>query len=223
MFDRMVIVGHSMGGLLSKTTIMDPEERLKEFMLQGFRKDRLAGIDKKQLAFLDEFWQFKSLPFVKRVIFIAVPHRGSSFARTWIGRLGSYLVELPGKFVDRIKNIAEFILVERSGNIRDMIPTGIDNLDPESRVLQALAKVPFVKGVPYHSIIGNTKKGGVPGGTDGIVPYTSSHLDGAQSELIVKCGHSAQQNPLAIQEVRRILLLHLSSSLKQGKTPSLLP
>ena len=66
--------------------------------------------------------------------------------------------------------------------------------------------------MPYHSIIGNNKEGGTPGGTDGIVPYSSSHLDGARSELIVHSGHSAQKNPLAIQEVRRILLLHLESN-----------
>ena len=63
--------------------------------------------------------------------------------------------------------------------------------------------------VPYHSIIGNDRQAGVPGGTDGIVPYTSSHLEGAQSELIVKSGHSVQENLSAIREVRRILLQHL--------------
>ena len=78
--------------------------------------------------------------------------------------------------------------------------------------MQALSHVPFVKDVPYHSIIGNRKQGGEPGGTDGVVPYISSHLDGATSELVVKSGHSVQQNPLGIQEVRRILLEHLRNT-----------
>ena len=63
--------------------------------------------------------------------------------------------------------------------------------------------------MPFHSIIGNNKQAGVPGGTDGIVPYTSSHLDGAQSELIVKSDHSVEENQNGIREVRSILLLHV--------------
>ena len=63
--------------------------------------------------------------------------------------------------------------------------------------------------MPYHSVIGNRKEAGIPGGSDGSVPYASSHLDGAVSELVVKSDHSAQQNPLAIREIRRILLEHL--------------
>ena len=51
--------------------------------------------------------------------------------------------------------------------------------------------------------------GGIPGGSDGVVPYSSSHLDNVESELVVRSGHSAQQFPLAIQEIRRILLEHL--------------
>ena len=90
-------------------------------------------------------------------------------------------------------------------------PTGIDNLLPDSAALKNLSKIPFVKHVPYHSIIGNKDDAGVPDGSDGIVTYNSSHLDGAASELVVKSRHSVQQNPLAIQEVRRILLEHLQS------------
>ena len=65
------------------------------------------------------------------------------------------------------------------------------------------------KEIPYHSIIGNKEGYGIPGGSDGIVTYASSHIDNVESELVVKSGHSAQQNPLAIQELRRILLTHL--------------
>jgi hypothetical protein len=46
------------------------------------------------------------------------------------------------------------------------------------------------------------------------VPYTSAHLEGAESELVVKSGHGAQETPEAIAEIRRILLLHLKSPSK---------
>ena len=41
--------------------------------------------------------------------------------------------------------------------------------------------------------------------SDGIVPYTSAHLDGAASETIINGGHSIQTNPQTILTLRRIL------------------
>ena len=42
-----------------------------------------------------------------------------------------------------------------------------------------------------------------------MVPYNSAHIDGVASELIVHSGHSAQESPLAIEEMRRILVENL--------------
>jgi hypothetical protein len=42
--------------------------------------------------------------------------------------------------------------------------------------------------------------------------YTSAHVDYAESEFIVRSGHSAQGNPLTIEEVRRILLENLGEA-----------
>ena len=41
--------------------------------------------------------------------------------------------------------------------------------------------------------------------SDGIVPYTSAHLDGAASETVINGGHSIQTNPQTILTLRRIL------------------
>ena len=41
--------------------------------------------------------------------------------------------------------------------------------------------------------------------SDGIVPYTSAHLDGATSETVISGGHSVQANPQTILTLRRIL------------------
>ena len=40
--------------------------------------------------------------------------------------------------------------------------------------------------------------------------YKSAHLEGAASEKIIKGGHSIQETPEAILELRRILRLHLT-------------
>jgi hypothetical protein len=43
-----------------------------------------------------------------------------------------------------------------------------------------------------------------------VVAYKSAHIDGVESELVIEHqGHSTQTNPLAIREVRRILLEEL--------------
>ena len=93
----------------------------------------------------------------------------------------------------------------------ERMPTGVDGLKPDSPFVRISEQLPLPDDIPYHSIIGNNEAGDVPGGTDGIVPYTSSHLDDAVSEKIVRSGHSAHNHPLAIQEVRRILHEHLDA------------
>ena len=209
MFDRMVLVGHSMGGLVAKAMVLDPGKGLIQPI---FGKDPDMVLDKltpEQRQNVESTFCFKPLPFVKRVVFLAVPHRGSEFAHGWIGQFGSYMVDLPVALVTRGDGIVKTLMNKGVFLPNDSVfATGIDNLDPNNRTLRVLNQTPFAPGVVYHSIIGN-RKDGVPGGSDGVVPYLSSHLDGAASELVVKSGHSVQVNPLAIQELRRILLEHL--------------
>jgi hypothetical protein len=85
------------------------------------------------------------------------------------------------------------------------MPNSVDTLEPNDRFVQAVDKIPITPVIPYHSIMGDRGRGDAPNSSDGVVPYWSSHLDGAQSELIVDSGHDAQSNPEAIHEVARIL------------------
>ena len=215
-FDKMVLVGHSMGGLLSRLQITECQEQLlaKELKINDFEaiKGELGSDHKKQIS---SVLNFTPAPFVKRVIFIAVPHRGSQVATSWIGRMGAALIRLPAELVQRnIQLISELIRKGQVDPDSRHYGTGIDNLRPEDIMLQLLNKLKFAPGIPFHSIIGNRSATGIPGGSDGIVPYSSSHLDGAVSELVVRSGHSVQRNALAIQEVRRILLLHISKNME---------
>jgi hypothetical protein len=90
------------------------------------------------------------------------------------------------------------------------MPNSVDTLEPNDRFVQAVNKLPITRGIPYDSIMGDRGRGNTPNSSDGIVPYWSSHLDGAQSELIVDSGHNAQSNPEAIHEVARILKENLA-------------
>ena len=210
-FDRMVLVGHSMGGLISRLAASTSNlEKCRSLLpVNDSRRkifDKLSAEDKKSVLSVLEF---TPLPFVKRVVFISVPHRGSSLASTSIGKFGARCIRLPSAILRRQHEIFQSLL--KTGTIKDELPvmTGIDNLAPDNFAIKLLNTLEMNKDIPYHSIIGNRSGSGIPGGSDGVVTYSSSHLDNVQSELVVKSGHSAQQNPLAIQELRRILLLHL--------------
>ncbi|MEY4950755.1 MAG: hypothetical protein RL698_2966, partial [Pseudomonadota bacterium] len=80
---------------------------------------------------------------------------------------------------------------------------------PGNPFLSGLAGIEVEEGVPFHSIVAVEEKFPVvEQGNDGVVEYTSAHLDGAASELVVRSPHSCQAEPNTIQETRRILLLH---------------
>ncbi len=210
---RMVVVGHSMGGLLSKTMIMNSDSRIVDKMLQAPLDQLLGEVSPQQRELLRSMLVWSARDYARRVVFIAVPHRGSNIATEWVGRVGSNMIELPTQLVSGAEGFLHAWRLRRGGSPEEFryarVATGIENLAPDSEVLAALMAIPFVPGIPYHSIIGNRERGDTPGGSDGVVPYASSHLDNAASEVVVQSGHSVQQNPLAILELRRILLEHL--------------
>jgi hypothetical protein len=132
-------------------------------------------------------------------------------ATGWIGRLGVSLIKLPVKLASLPVALAQTVSTEQGEAQALMLktPSSINGLRMDNPMTQALAALPMKSGVPYHSIIGNRVAGDTPGGSDGVVPYESSHFEGAQSEKIVKSGHGAHEHPLAILEVSRILKEHL--------------
>lgn len=213
--ERMVLVGHSMGGLLSKTLIMNSDGKISTAAFD-LPWDRLeAEMSEDQRKLLHGMLAFTPRSYVRRIVFIAVPHRGSELATSWIGKIGSGLITLPSTLAADTRDVLSHLrryVHPHELQTEDLLPSnGIDNLRPNNPTLVFLDNIPFAPDVPYHSIIGNEERGNTPGGSDGVVPYSSAHLDGATSELVVKSGHSAQQQPLAILEMRRILLEHLQS------------
>ena len=124
---------------------------------------------------------FDANPRVHRIVFICVPHRGSDLAINWIGSFGTALISLPGKLLSGAADVVTAPL-QRDVGLKHM-PTGINGLSPRSPVLLGLDTLPI--DAPYHSIVGDRGRGDTPNSSDGVVAYWSSHLTGAQSELIV--------------------------------------
>jgi len=72
-----------------------------------------------------------------------------------------------------------------------------------------LAPIPVAAGIHAHSIISVQGDGPYAQGNDGVVEYESAHIEPVDSELVVRSPHSTQGVPATIEEVRRILRLHL--------------
>ena len=86
--------------------------------------------------------------------------------------------------------------------------TSVDQMNPRNVFLKTLAEIPIAPGIAANSIIAVKGSGPVEDGEDGVVAYRSAHLDGVESELVVRSGHSLQDQAETVEEVRRILLLH---------------
>lgn len=210
-FNQMVIIGHSMGGMLTRTMVTESGDAYwNRFSNVPFDQMDLTPADRKLLG---NVLFFHPLPYVKRVVFLSTPHRGSGLASGGsIGQLASRLVKTPGQLISHTGMVISTVSSDFSLPVRNLLkdmPNGIDNLSPSNRFVQIYQVQPI--HAPYHSIIGTQgyfTARGVPI-TDGVVPYWSSHLEGAESEYWVPSHHSSQENPNTVPEIDRILRLNL--------------
>ena len=207
---NMVVIGHSQGGLLTKTTVVDPGETLWN-AISDESIDTLK-VDEKMKDFARRLVLFKPLPFVKRVVFISTPHRGSYLTKDWVRALVRRVVTLP---LDMVVNPQEFLGVlsnnklKLPSSMKGAIPTSIDGMSEENPLLKGLVSLQPEPGVVAHSIIAVKPGMDILTGNDGVVEYKSAHIDGVESEFIVRSEHSCQSHPYAIEEVRRILFKHI--------------
>ncbi|MCK6556471.1 alpha/beta hydrolase [Candidatus Binatia bacterium] len=203
---RMVLIGHSQGGLLTKMTVVSSGTRFWDASIDvPFERADLSP-ETKDLLRRSMF--VEPLPFVTEVVFIATPHRGSFLAENVLGKVARRLVSFPATLT---KVGVEVVKLNPSGAARTAVgvPTAIDNMDGAQPFIQTLAPLPIAPGVTAHSIVAVQGDGPPEDGDDGVVAYSSAHIDGVASELIVRSGHSTQGTPQTIEEVRRILYEHL--------------
>jgi pimeloyl-ACP methyl ester carboxylesterase len=210
-FHRVVLVGHSMGGLLCKMIAVDPGDRLWR-ATSNRPVGKLAG-ERKDIELMRDCLIFGANPTVGRVIYIATPHRGSRLDRGSVQAIGTRLVFLP----DALRAAHRRLVAENPADFfrepfRKGLPSSIDELEWASPILTALSEVPHPPAVKVHSIIA-LRPSSTPGhSTDGVVSYESAHVVKATSEKMVSAGHLCQECPEVIGEVRRILREHLAAA-----------
>jgi pimeloyl-ACP methyl ester carboxylesterase len=215
-YSKMVMLGHSMGGLLSHAMAVDSEQKFWE--LNTYVPFPQIKGPPEVLEELHRYMFFDAQPFVERVVFLAVPHRGSDLSRGVVGRVSSNLISAD----DHVSGLLNRLVRDNPDAFPRRfrrVPTSIETLDPDSPYLKALLAMKPGRNVIFHSIIGSERPEGKENTTDGVVPYRSSHVDGVKSEVVVQSNHGVQANPYAIMEVHRILLEHIGLTPQAGAPP----
>jgi triacylglycerol esterase/lipase EstA (alpha/beta hydrolase family) len=203
--NQMVVIGHSQGGLLTKMMVVDSGNRFWNNVTSVPFDQVELDPETRDLAARAMF--FKPQPYVTRVIFIATPHRGSYMASNPVVKFGNKFINLPGSLAKSAVALGKLRESSMIGTPFSM-PTALDNMDSSNRFIKTLSATPIAPGVHAHSIIPVKGSGPVDDGNDGVVEYKSAHIDGVESELVVRSGHSTQARPETIEEVRRILYEH---------------
>jgi len=214
-WERMVVVGHSMGGVISHASLKKPGKA----MYEAFERQPLDQLttNKKTRDAIKILTMYEPLQPPDRVIFMAAPHRGSPSADRFFSALLRNMIRLPKtltvNLVDFTLNDFASLATSGQGSSKGWF-TSIGSLSPSYPAYNALREVPFREGLKRHSIIGDRGRGDTPNSSDGIVPYWSSHLDKVESEKIVPFNHSVPRCPQAAVEVKRILKIHLGEKAK---------
>lgn len=213
--DEMVLVGHSMGGLISRLITYESGDRYWNSVSRTPLAQVKAPPEVKQQ--IQRVFFFQPDPSVSRVITIASPHRGSEYANSLTRWLGRQLISIPKMTVNTTRQLLELNPGAFRLDETDIVTTSLDSLSPNSRILQAMMQTPQSPKVKYHNVVGITKPD-VPleENTDGVVKYASAHLTNVESEIVVEAEHSeAHRHPATIREIRRILLEHLQETHRQ--------
>ncbi len=211
--DQMVLVGHSMGGLVSRMqTIESREDFWRVLSDEPFEK--VQG-EKEQIEKLASALFFAPNPSIRRVITIGTPHRGSDYANDYTRWLGRKIIKLPTTITDTGYSIVRQNPELFHDSSLLTTNTSIDSLSPNSPIFPVMLRAPRAPWVRYHNIIGVAPESGIlfkrsPAASDGVVDFASAHTDDVESEIMVQSKHQEiHRTPRATLEVRRILLEHL--------------
>ena len=200
----MVLIGHSQGGLLVKMQAISTGDRLWNAVSRKPLDELRLSDETRELIRRGMF--VEPLPEVSRVVFISTPHRGSFIAGY---RIVANLVRRLAIMPLQVASLATELGRNLDAATTPFVPTAVDNMSPGHPFIRGLQAIPVAPSIPAHSIISVEGTGPPEQGNDGVVAYTSAHIEPVESELVVRSPHSCQGNPHTMEEVRRILRLHV--------------
>jgi len=207
---RMVVVGHSQGGLLTKALTVRSGDAFWRQVTERPFDDMDFEPDVREVARRSLF--FEPVPGVARVVFMSTPHGGSylsDFApAAWASRIMKFPLTITRFTVDLASQSDDAELRRRLARP----PSSLDNMRAGNPFLETLRTLPIDPRIAAHSIIPVLGDGPLEKEGDGVVRYPSAHIEGVVSEKVVRgSGHSVQERPEGIRELRRILLEHLEA------------
>ena len=195
-FEQTVLVGHSMGGVVAKLQVSYSDDHLWRAISDVPLDEALNSGPISDDAVASVL--FQPVSFVKKVVYIATPHQGSNWTQRPLGRIGSWLVNIP----DTVEQ--EYARLTRNPGARP--PTSLDLLIPGNNIIRATNSLRYADGVATHSIIGTGYRS--PDGFmgDGVVALVSAHRSEVRTEYFVKATHSGiLKNSAAAAELTCIL------------------
>ncbi|MGJ8671525.1 esterase/lipase family protein [Rubritalea sp.] len=209
-FREMVLVGHSMGCLLSNAQIRSSGDRILDLLLTK-PLDEIDGLSAKEKETVRHINVYEANQDISRVVFMAGPHRGSNLASDFIGKLGIKLIQMPQTILSYSLDKKVKGLTELGKRRLHHVPNSISDLRPNEPYLMTVLEEPLSDRVRYHSIIGKfISFEPLLESSDTVVPYWSSHMKNAESEKVVHGMHTQiPMNKDNIDEMCRILLLHV--------------
>ncbi|MEX1113645.1 MAG: hypothetical protein WEB53_00235 [Akkermansiaceae bacterium] len=210
--NKMVIVSHSMGGLVSRSSVTDPDTKFYDAVFKARLQNLRVPPSARKL--IEDATLYQPLKEPKRVVFLAVPHRGSPLATLkvsiWISRLIRQSKRLTIELMDATAQGVNNAM--KGKQAKPDMPNSISSLSPKDKSNLLLSSMPLPRHIKFHSVIGDRGRGDLSNSSDGVVPYWSSHVAPVESELIVPSNHGVPDNDRAAAEVKRILKLHLGPS-----------
>jgi pimeloyl-ACP methyl ester carboxylesterase len=211
--DQMVLIGHSMGGLVSHLQTIDSGNDYWQLVSDEPLENMKAEDDVRQK--MRDCFYFRPNPSIRRVVTIGTPHRGSKFSNNVTQWLTSKLITMPSAIAESTDRLFAQNKRKLPSNSILTIRTSIDSLSPDSPMFDTMLASKRPPWVKYHNVVGVVPDKGLFGriaaGTDGVVARRSAHLDKAESEITVSADHTTvHAHPKTVLEVRRVLLEHLA-------------
>jgi len=207
---KLTVVAHSMGGLLAKTlTLRSGDENWNQVFNVPPEELKMSEESRELLR---RIMYFEPHGHIDKMIFISTPHKGSNAVRSAPAKIVSSLIQIPKQLLEvstEILTLNPSALTPLGMDFVTESPTSLEQMRSNSRIIELFSNIQLNPEVRYFSIIGNNSRLKVPleKTSDSVVTYLSSHLEGAESEKVIRSRHAVHKTPEGVAEIIRILNL----------------